>query len=74
MLLTNNDLELIGIKRSIAKKRLSLLDNICTELDNAELAATDMLKLRLSGKWKRSKMNLMTLKNSRKVRVVREMY
>ena len=49
-LLTNSDLELIGIKGSVTKKRLSLLDNICTELDNAELAATDMLKLRLSGK------------------------
>ena len=46
MLLTSNDLELIRINGSVAKKRLSLLDNICTELDNAELAATDMLKLR----------------------------
>ena len=49
---------MIGIKGSVAKKRLSLLDNICTELDNAELAATDMLKLRLSGKKEKIKNEL----------------
>ena len=75
MVLTNNDLELIGIKGSVAKKRLSLLDNICTELDNAELAAKDMLRLRLSGKIEKIKNELDDLeKNSRKVRVVRETY
>ena len=58
MLLTTNDLELTVIKGSVAKKRLSLLDNICTESDNAELAATDMLKLRLSGKKEKIKNEL----------------
>ena len=53
MLVTDRDLELIGVKPSIAKSRSELLDDICVEQENAALAAEDMLKLRYNSKIKK---------------------
>ena len=64
MLVTDRDLELIGVKPSIAKHRLELLDDICVEQENAALAAEDMLKLRYNSKIKKIKDELSILERN----------
>ena len=64
MLVTDRDLELIGVKQSIAKRRLELLDDICVEQENAALAAEDMLKLRYNSKIKKMEDDLSILERN----------
>ena len=64
--LTYKELSQIGIKPERAKKHLDSLQEIWMEIKNSELAAHDMIKLRLNEKISKTEKELVLIKEKEK--------
>ena len=64
LILSKETLNNLGIHPDIAKRRLSTLENVWKELENSEIAADDMLKLRISAKAKKIEEELEKVENA----------
>ena len=64
LILSKETLNNLGIHPDIAKRRSSTLENVSKESENSELAAEDMLKLRISAKAKKIEEELEKTENA----------